>query len=208
LYEPVSQETALHFESLEQKHKLGEQESSRQEQESHPLEQESSSPTKQDSHPSDNLRTTHFYAHSHASLVRPTEQEPSPTAQEPNHIHDKGTDFYAHTLASLINTFEQDYSAIEQLSDPFEVDVHANNEASATDDPYYQTPAARLSLQHSKQEDWKRHCRGQRAQRQLHFGTAPVLPAKISDLYADVMEEERMRYGSGAMRQQFYGKCL
>jgi hypothetical protein len=146
LYEPVPQETALHFESLKQKHKPDEQESNRSEQESHPLEQKSSSPSKQGSHPSDNLSTTHFYARSHASLVPSTEQEPSPTEQEPHHIHDKGTDFYAHTLTSLVTPFEQDYSPIEQRSNPLETDIHANKQASAADDPYYQTPAAGFDI--------------------------------------------------------------
>jgi hypothetical protein len=215
LYEPPSQETALHFELLEQQHRPSELECNPPKQECNPLKQESSSSTKQDSHPSDHLSNTHFYAHSLASLVTSTEQEPNPPVQEPHHIHDKGTDFYAHTLTSLVTPIEQDYSPIEQASDPFEVDIHAVNEASPTNDPYYQTPAARLSLEHTKQEDWKRHCRAQRAERQLRFGTAWVSPAKISDLYADEVEEERTRHGhrcgepgSGVMREQYYGKCL
>jgi hypothetical protein len=215
LYEPASQEPALHFELLELKSKSDEQESKPEHLEYNALERESSSPTKQKSHPSDELNNTHFYAQSLTSLITSAEQKPKQTKQEPHHIHDKGTDFYAHTLTSLVSPVEQDYSPIEQYSDPFEDDTDAGKEASPPDHPYHQNPAARLSLERSKQEDWKRHCRAQRAQRQLRFGTAWVSPAKISDLYADEMEEERTRHGhrsgepdSGPMREQYYGKCI
>jgi hypothetical protein len=149
LYEPASQETALHLEPLEQKHKLGQHESGPPEQEPNPLEQEpnpleqeasplgqSSSSLEQDSDPSaQELHHTHnnepdFYTHSLASLNAPLELESNPTKHEPHHIHDKGTDFYAHTLASLVAPLEQDYNLNEQLSDPLDPDIHAINEAS------------------------------------------------------------------------------
>ena len=112
LYEPASKETALHFELLEQKHKLGQHESGPLKRESNPLEQEAnpldqtSSSVEQDSDPSEQeLHHTHepdFRAHSLTSLNAPAELESNPTKPEPHHIHDKGTDFYAHTLASLV----------------------------------------------------------------------------------------------------------
>jgi hypothetical protein len=102
LYEPASKETALHFELLEQKHKLGQHESGSLKRESNPLEQTSSS-VEQDSDPSEQeLHHTHepdLCAHSLTSLSAPVEVESNPTT---HHIHDKGTDFYAHTLASLV----------------------------------------------------------------------------------------------------------
>lgn len=232
LHEPLaSQGTAPHSEPLQQHHEPGQQqEPGSQERESNPLaeeadstEQASSSPLELDSRPLTQQphhlhdKGTDFYAHTLTSLAIPLEQGPHPQKQEPHHIHDKGTDFYAHTLTSLVTPTENEHEqspTLQSIQSKPE-DIHALNEASPTDDPYYQTPAARLSLEHERQEDWKRHCRAQRAQRQLRFGTAWVSPAQISDLYADEMEEERTRHGrfcgelgAGFMREQYDARCL
>ena len=148
LYEPLaSQGTAPHSEPLTQQHHgPGQpQEPGSRERESDPLVEE----------------VTPIAQASSFSF----EQDSRPLAQQPHHIHDKGTNFYAHTLTSLVTAPEHEHEQSPTLHpiQPKPEDIHALNEASPTDDPYYQTPAARLSLEHEEQEDWKRHCRAQRA---------------------------------------------